>query len=116
MRDTTTKAGMLQTSEPIKADPQANQALAQFLVNVGMSGGTVSVTSDEVERLEADPDFSKALRLDLIRVDAGGEWCDGGIVYLTKKGQSFLKASGLFKSTARPLSACLKRWAVIFRR
>lgn len=86
-------AESLKSSEATKSDPKPSRPLVQFLATIDTAGGKILLSSSELECLEADPRFTKAWRLDLIRIDADGEWCEGGIVYLTKNGKSFLKAS-----------------------
>ena len=83
----------LKASAAIKSDPMCSCSVEQFLATIDAAGGRILLTSDELESLETDPSFTKAWQRDLVRIDAGGEWCEGGIVYLTKSGRSFLKAS-----------------------
>lgn len=83
----------MKSSPAIKTDSMSSRSLVQFLAHIDTAGGTIALTSDELERLEADACFTNAWRLDLVRIDAGGEWSEGGIVYLTKKGRSFLRTS-----------------------
>ena len=83
----------MKSSPAIKLNSVSSRSLVQFLAHIDTAGGTIALTSDELERLEADVCFTNAWRLDLVRIDAGGEWSEGGIVYLTKKGRSFLRTS-----------------------
>lgn len=86
------KVESLIASAEIKPDPMSSCSVEHFLATIDAAGGTILLTSDELESLETGPGFTKAWQRDLVRIDAGGEWCEGGIVYLTKSGRSFFKA------------------------
>lgn len=105
----------MKSSSAIKADLMSSRSLRQFLADISTAGGTIALTSDELDCLEADACFTNAWRLDFVRIDAGGEWCEGGIVYLTKKGQSFLKASHLSMPDKSFVTRLLHWWGNLSR-
>lgn len=105
----------MKLSPATKADLMPSRSLVQFLARIDTAGGTIALTSDELECLEADACFTNAWRLDLVRIDAGGEWSEGGIVYLTKKGQSFLRTSHLSLPDKSFVTRLLHWWGKLSR-
>jgi hypothetical protein len=61
-----------------------------LLRTIDLADGALLVSDEELAALEEEQFFIYASKQKLIRLDFGGEWTSGGVIFITSKGRLYL--------------------------
>jgi hypothetical protein len=87
--------------------------LLALLQQIANTDGALALFDEEVAALERQGILEKAERNGLIRVDQGGEWTTGGVLFITNRGLSSIGLQpkpGPFRQASRFLDQALRRF------
>ena len=64
--------------------------LLSLLHRMAANRGTILLTDEEYAEIEHEPYFSDAEQRRLFRVDTGGEWSTGAVLFMTRAGAALV--------------------------
>ncbi len=77
-----------------------------LLRRIDKSGGSLTVTYEDIAALEEEQFLRYANDLRLVRVDFGSEWTSGGVISITRRGRGYLEKPDI----AATWGKLVKRW------
>ena len=77
-----------------------------LLSNVDRADGALLISDEELAVLEEQQFFIYASEKKLIRLDFGGEWTSGGVIFITSKGKLYLGKPQKQPSWRKLLHSC----------
>ena len=81
---------------------------------IDQAGGALSVSYEDIADLEEEQFFSYANELGILGVDFSGTWTGGGVIYITRKGRSYLRKTEASVAWKRRSNVVFDRLLKIF--